>query len=170
MAFPLKMIMANHARTPQLTKEFLDSYSAGLSKSVPLYVLKSFISSPRLFDIFLRKFDSDQAIVVGDTFLEKHTMLGDNNQKTYAVSINKWKTLKYQYQEVSDFEAKDEEISKIQVWSFDPLDLVFEQMVLAIAVAYNELELLEEPRLCGALNDLLSLYNIECYWEERSYG
>ncbi|MFT0475086.1 hypothetical protein ACMSI6_14230 [Pseudomonas antarctica] len=170
MAFPLKMIMANHARTPQLTKEFLDFYNAGLSKAVPLYVLKSFISSPRLFDVFLRKFNSEDFVVVGDTFLEKHTMLGDNKQKTYAVPIGKWKTLQFLYQDISDFETKDEEVSKIQVWSFDPLDLNYEQMILAIAVAYNELELLEEPRLCGALNDLLFHYNIECYWEYRSYG
>lgn len=164
------MIMASDVAAPKRAKNFLLAHQVRSNKPTPFYVLKSFISSPRLFDVYWRCVNTECIPVAGDTFLEKYTMLGDSRQKTFAISYERWKTLKSDYSDISEFDLRDSDVSKIQVWSFDPLLLSHEQMILAVAVTYNDVELLDEPRLCGALNEILSGYNVECYWEVRTYG
>lgn len=73
------------------------------------------------------------------------------------------------YVEVDSFHFRDASVSKVQVWPYDPRGLSPEQMRLAVAVSYTDSELLEEPRLCGALSNLLSEYRVEFYWERRTY-
>jgi hypothetical protein len=43
----------------------------------------------------------------------------------------------------------------VQVWSIDPSLLSEQQARLAIALSYTRLELYAEPRIIGALNDIL---------------
>jgi hypothetical protein len=97
-------------------------------------------------------------------------MLGDDLQKTYAISIAQWETLSHEYVEVPQYDFRDRSISKIQVWPFDPMDLSAEQMKLSVAVSFNDEEMQDEPRLCGALRDLMEDYELEFFWETRSYG
>lgn len=162
--------MASEPDVCVLAKRFLESYRSRWEKGVPLYVLKSLISSPRLFDVCWRDFKSEEFVAVGDSFLDQHTMLADGRQKTYAISIDQWGALQNEYISVSDYKWDDKTISIIQVWPYDASNLTFDQLALAVAVSYTEVELLAEPRLCGALNDLLSEYSVETYWEPRVYG
>lgn len=50
----------------------------------PLFILRSIVSSPRLKDIFVREFPVQDLVPVGDTYLDKHTMLADENQRRMA--------------------------------------------------------------------------------------
>jgi hypothetical protein len=42
-----------------------------------------------------------------------------------------------------------------------------EAMKIAVAVSYTSLELIREPRIVGALNDLLRKYNVQVDPEEQ---
>ncbi|QGT82818.1 hypothetical protein [Pseudomonas coronafaciens] len=170
MLFPIKMIMASEPAAPERVKDFLLAHQARENVATPFYVLKSLVSSPRLFDVYWRSFNMESVSVAGDTFLDKYTMLGDSRQKTFAISLDQWRILERVYKDIVEFSSRDSGVSKVQVWSIDPNLLSHEQMKLAVAVTYNDLELLDEPRLCGALNELLSSYNVECYWAFRCYG
>jgi hypothetical protein len=166
----IEVIMASEPDVCVLAKRFLQSYRSRYEKGIPLYVLKSLISSPRLFDVCWREFKCDEFVAVGDSFLDQHTMLADGPQKTYAISLDQWIVLQDECATVSDYRWDDKTISIIQVWPYDARRLSFDQLALAVAVSYTEVELLAEPRLCGALNDLLSVYGVESYWEPRLYG
>jgi hypothetical protein len=166
-----KMIMANHPDAVEIAKaEMRESSYYSENGNTPLFVLSSIISSPRLFDVFWKDVGLQGLIQAGDTFVDKYTGLADNRQKTYAISLAQWIDISGRYDEVDKYEKLDISISKIQVWPFDPSTLSFEQMVLAIGVSYNEEELKEEPRLCGALRHLMREYRVEYYWEGREYG
>lgn len=162
-----KMIMANSSNSVVLAKQLFSFYKDG--ESVPIHELKSLISSPRLFDVYLKDFVGSEAILAGDSYLDLHTNLGDSIQKTYAITLGDWEVVCELYAEVDSFHFRDASISKVQVWPYDPRSLSPEQMRLAVAVSYTDSELLEEPRLCGALRELLSEYRVEFFWERRAY-
>lgn len=167
MITPNKMVMANSASVVSLTREVIEQHRVG--KYVPVHVLKSLIASPRLFDVYVRDFDGSDAVLAGGSFLDLHTMLADDYQKTYAISLARWEGIRERYVEVSSFYYRDATISKLEIWPFDPSVLTHTQMSLAVAVSINDLELLEEPRLCGALRDLLNDFGVEFFWEPRAY-
>jgi len=170
MDHPNEVIMADNPNVCLLAKNFLNSFCWRFEKGIPFYILKSLISSPRLFDVCWREVEAENYVAVGDSFLDQHTMLADGRQKTYAISLEQWVRLKNECISVSDYQWDDDTVSKIQVWPYDARYLSFDQLALAVAVSYTEMELLAEPRLCGAINDLLSEYGIESYWEPRIYG
>lgn len=114
------------------------------------------ISSLRLFDVCWREVEVEEYLAVGDSFLDQYTMLADDRQKTYAISLDQWIRLKNECISVSDYQWGDGTVSKIQVWPYDSRRLSFDHLALAVAVSYTEMELLAEPRLCGAINDLFS--------------
>jgi hypothetical protein len=62
---------------------------------------------------------------------------------------------------VESFPFGDLSISRLQIWPFDPRELSLEAMKLAVAVSYHDMELIYEPRIFGAINELLAEYNIE---------
>ncbi|WP_395589289.1 hypothetical protein [Pseudomonas sp. TR47] len=162
-----KMVMANSSNSVSLAKQLFSLYEDG--QSVPVHELKSLISSPRLFDVYLKDFLGGEAILAGDSFLDLHTNLADSPQKTYAIKMSDWEVVRELYVEVDSFHFRDTSVSKVQVWPYDPRSLSPEQMRLAVAVSYTDSELLEEPRLCGALRNLLSEYRVEFFWERRVY-
>lgn len=162
-----KIVMASSSNSVALAQQLFSFYEAG--KSVPIHELKSLISSPRLFDVYLKDFVGSEAILAGDSFLDLHTNLADSLQKTYAITLSDWEVVRELYVEVDSFHFRDASVSKVQVWPYDPRGLSPEQMRLAVAVSYTDSELLEEPRLCGALSNLLSEYRVEFYWERRTY-
>lgn len=94
-------------------------------------------------------------------------MLADRPQRTYGVSLERWKEISLSITEVETFGFRDVTVSRIQIWPFDPLSLSPEAMRIAVAVSYTSLELIREPRIVGALNDLLREYNFQADPEER---
>lgn len=126
----------------------------------PLFILRSIVSSPRLKDIFVQEFPVQDLVPVGDTYLDKHTMLADENQKTYGISLAEWQANEGTAQIVTDFDFRDATVAKLQVWPFDPLELDEDQLRIAVAVSFNEFEVFDEPRLSLALSELLECLNI----------
>lgn len=164
------IVMANHPDIISLVRVFLEDEKLSRQTTVPLYILKACISSPRLFDVYLRNFPDNSFLEVGDSYLDGITMLADLPQKTYGVSLIDWDLIKNRYQNAGEFLPNDKSVSRVQVWPFDPRSLSPEQLKLAIAVSYSDLELYREPRLSGALRDLLVDYGIEPYSEPPIYG
>jgi hypothetical protein len=159
--------MANH---PDLLRRLLQHFSEEYTLNdgrTPWRVLRSRVSSPRLADIYVRGFDPAGCTEVGDSFLEKHTMLADRPQRTYGMSLDRWKEVSPSITEVETFAFRDGTVSRIQIWPFDPLSLSPEAMRIAVAVSYTSLELIREPRIVGAVNDLLREYNVQVDPEEQ---
>lgn len=166
----INIVMANHPDVISIVRVFLEDEKFSKQTAVPLYILKACVSSPRLFDVYLRDFPGSSFLEVGDSYLDSRTMLADLPQKTYGISLTDWNLLKSRHQYAGKFLPNDKSVSRLQIWPFDPMSLSAEQLKLAIAVSYSDLELYREPRLCGALRDLLVDYNIEPYSEPPIYG
>lgn len=161
------LIMANH---PDLQRRLLQHFSEEYTLDdgrTPWRVLRARVSSPRLADLCVKDFDPTGYIEVGDSFLEKHTMLADRPQKTFGVSLERWSEISSSITEVETFAFRDSTVSRIQIWPFDPMALSPEAIKIAVAVSYTALELIREPRIVGALNDLLREYNFQADPEER---
>lgn len=69
------LIMANHPDLLEKLERHLAFEYKLNDGSTPWWVLRSLISSPRLADVYVSGFDPDGYAEVGDTFLDKHTML-----------------------------------------------------------------------------------------------
>ncbi|GAA0279977.1 hypothetical protein [Pseudomonas rhodesiae] len=155
------LIMANHPDLiARLKRHFEAEYVLKDGRS-PLRVLKALVSSPRLADFYVRDFNSDGHVHVGDSFLDKFTMLADMRQKTYGLSLHRWNEVSSKAVMVSNYDFRDLSVTRIQVWPFDPRDLHLESLKVAVAVSYTALELVREPRIVGALNELLLTYNVQ---------
>lgn len=171
MPITRKMIMANYPDAVEIAKSRMrNSAYYNADGETPFFVLASLVSSPRLFEAFWKNVEPGSFVEAGDTFLEKHTMLTDNRQKTYAISLAEWHEAASKYTDVEQYELDDASISRIQIWPYDPRTLSFEQMVLSVGMSFTDAELQEEPRLCGALRDLMKAFRVEYYWEPRKYG
>lgn len=166
----INIVMANHPDVISLVRVFLEDEKLSKQTAVPLYILKACVSSPRLFDVYLRDFPRNSFLEVGDSYLDSRTMLADLPQKTYGISLTDWNLTKDYYRNAENFLPNDNSISRVQIWPFDPRSLSPEQLKLAVAVSYSDLELYREPRLSGALRDLLADYGIEPYSEPPTYG
>jgi hypothetical protein len=94
-------------------------------------------------------------------------MLADRPQRTYWLSLGRWKEISSSITEVETFPFRDGTVSRIQIWPFDPLGLSPEAMRIAVAVSYTSLGLIREPRIVGAINDLLREYNVQVDPEEQ---
>ncbi|WP_283188836.1 hypothetical protein [Pseudomonas sp. PMCC200344] len=147
----MKFAMANQ---PGLLNA-LRKHLATDKKLIDIETLRSYVSSPRLMDFSVRNFPTEKFAVVGDTFLDQRTMLADAPQKTYGIFLGDWEVLKPQFEMVDDYPHNDNSVINIQVWAFDPCLLDEHQARLAIALSYTRLELYAEPRIVGALNDIL---------------
>lgn len=161
------LIMANH---PDLLRRLLHHFSEEYTLNdgrTPWPVLRSCVSSPRLTDVYVKNFDPEGCAQVGDSFLDKHTMLADRPQRTYGVSLERWGQISSSIIVVESFAFRDETVSRIQIWPFDPMSLALEAMKIAVAVSYTTLELIREPRIVGAINDLLREYNVQVDPDER---
>ena len=150
------LVMANSQNLVARVKGYL-----GVGCLNSMVDLRSVLSSPRLTDVFVRKLNSTQLAVVGDSFLSKHTALGDWRHKTYGMSLRAWDEVQRTVEVVESFPFGDLSVSRLQIWPFDPHELSLEAMKLAVAVSYHDMELIYEPRIFGAINELLAEYNIE---------
>lgn len=151
-----RLIMANTDGLMGLVKGYLEELGAK-----KIMYLRSLVSSPRLMDHFVRGFDTEIYALVGDSFLDLHTMLGDYDNKTYGVSLVEWGALKDKLEVVDSFSFRDTSVSRVQVWAFDPKDLDHDSMRIAVACSYHDLELIREPRIFGAIEDLLTDLQID---------
>ncbi|MHC8324187.1 hypothetical protein ACYZT4_26475 [Pseudomonas sp. GB2N2] len=151
-----RLVMAN---TPQILKYLQKELKYEFSKGkVEFHEVRNLISSPRLFDMYVRGASIELLAAAGSTYLDQHTMLADRHQKTYAVSIEKWKEIEKTTEVIADFKPLDKTVSNIQVWPYEPSSLDDEQFCIAVALSFTRAELLYEYRICGALDTLLESY------------
>lgn len=133
----------------------LRKHLATNNKLTDIEAARSHLSSPRLMDFSVRNFPTDKLAAVGDTFLDQRTMLADAPQKTYGIFLGDWEVIKPKVELINDYPHNDKSIINLQVWPFDPRSLDEHQARLAVALSYTRLELYAEPRIVGALNDIL---------------
>ncbi|WP_163002420.1 hypothetical protein [Pseudomonas viridiflava] len=100
-------------------------------------------------------------LVVGDSYLSQRSMLADWPCRTYGIELRHWCEIEQDLILVDAVPFGDRSISRIQVWAFDPKTLSPEALKIAVCLSYQDLELIREPRLFGAINEVLREYNIE---------
>ncbi|QVW21852.1 hypothetical protein KJF94_18370 [Pseudomonas hormoni] len=147
----MKFSMANQ---PGLLDALRDHLATD-QKLIDIEGARSYVSSPRLMDFSVRNFPAEKFAAVGDTFLDKRTMFADSPQKTYGIFLGDWEVMKPQLDLVDAYSHNDTSVINVQVWAFDPCALDEHQTRLAVALSYTRLELYAEPRIIGALNDVL---------------
>lgn len=128
------------------------------SAPVDLRKVRDFVSSPRLFDVYVKGPAVAGMAPAGDTFLDMHTLLADKRQKTYALSLADWEACKGRLSVVRGFSPQDASIICVQVWPFAMNTLDHFQTVIAIAMSYTRSELDIESRISAALNELVEPY------------
>ena len=107
---------------------------------------------------------------VGDTYLSEHTMLSDLPRPTYGMSIRLWSSAHCTPLTPEQVDWRDGSMVRLQLWPFDPYSLNERQLRLAVAVSFTDLELLNDPRLSGALEELLEDYNIDSEFKYNFQG
>lgn len=147
----MNLVMANQ---PELLN-FLYTHLSNGTELIDIEAVRSVVSSPRLMDFAVQNISFTNLAMVGDTFLEKRTMIADAPQRTYGLSLGDWERIKPTVQVVSNFNHADTSVAKLQIWPFDPNTLGEHQAYLAVALSYTYLELYAEPRIVGAINDIL---------------
>lgn len=155
-----KMIMPNSPDLLEQVAMAVDSDGAHGFRQ-----LKSLVSSPRLADYWIQDLNTDGLVEVGDSFLTKHSMIGDWDCKSYGMELVAWERIKgesimLEYGDLKRAHAEKHTVSRLQIWPFNPATLDCEAMKLAVAVSYTSLELIYEPRIFGAINEMLKEYGI----------
>jgi len=153
------LLMPNAPDLVQKVRDYLDRFDPPHK----IVYLRSLVSSPRLSDHFVRDLDSSGLVFVADSFLSEHTMLGDHTQRSYGISQDAWAEMKDKVELVDEFHFTDTSVSRIQVWPFDPSSLDLEAMKIAVALSITDLEMIYESRICGAVRDLLTDFDIDPY-------
>lgn len=147
------LVMANH---PQLHRHLRAGMAIGpASAPVNLRQVRDFVSSPRLFDVYVNGPASAGMAPAGDSFLDMHTLLADKRQKTYALSLSNWQAGRESLAVVQECSPLDGEIICVQIWPFEIETLDHFQRVIAVAMSYTRAELEAESRISSALNDLV---------------
>lgn len=125
--------------------------------SISLTELRNCISNPRIRDFYVRDFDASGLPLAGVSALSEISMLADNLQKTYAISLNDWRARERTLQLVDAFHFQDPSISIVQVWYCDPREIYLHELtwLLALTVSFTDCELRSCERTCGAINEVL---------------
>ena len=127
----------------------------------PLWDLRSIVSNPRIADFLVRDMDVSNLILVGDSYLAQQSMLADWPCPTYGIELKHWSEIERDLILVDAVPFGDRSICRIQVWAFDPKILSPEALKIAVCLSYQDIELIREPRLFGAINEVLRDYHIE---------
>lgn len=154
---PHRLVMASKSDLHQYLRAVMEITPS--SDPVNLKEVRNFVSSPRLFDVYIKGPATEHMVPVGDTFLDMHTMLADKPQKTYAISLRAWEHNQDKFRVVEYYAPSDQSIIQLQIWPFEPNALDHFQMSTAVAMAYTRGELDAESRISSALDELLSPYN-----------
>ncbi|HCF3403494.1 hypothetical protein JEZ23_21085 [Pseudomonas aeruginosa] len=150
------VVMANQ---PELHRHLKAAMAIGpASAPVNLSRVRDFVSSPRLFDVYVKGPASAGMAPAGDTFLDMHTLLADKTPKTYALSLTTWQTCRNNLAVVQEFSPHDGGIICVQVWPFEIETLDHFQTVIAVAMSYTRAELEAESRISSALDELVEEY------------
>ncbi|MEM8119957.1 hypothetical protein Q4R94_21040, partial [Morganella morganii] len=106
---------------PGLVEQVQSSlYEAGM---ISLTEVRDCISNPRIRDFYVRDLDASGLPLAGISALSEISMLADNWQKTYAISLDGWRDRQGSLQLVDGFHFRDPSISIVQVWYCDPLEI-----------------------------------------------
>ncbi|MEF9674452.1 hypothetical protein QNM99_30060 [Pseudomonas sp. PCH446] len=72
--------------------EILETHILSSANGLPTNIseARAYTSSPRLFDIYVHADPQLMRTKVADSFLDERTMLADNYQQTYAISLETW--------------------------------------------------------------------------------
>lgn len=147
------VVMAN---APDLLKKLLNALHWGARDGlISIADVRKFVSSPKLAEFHIRGFHGDGLVPVGDTFLDARTMLADRPHKTFAVPIQSWPEFSKGKIFVENVGFNDKQITRIELWPFDPTELDEDQLTLAVALSYNLREFYGEPRIAGAVDEVI---------------
>lgn len=161
----MNRVMANE---PDLLKKLLNELQYHRAKStglIDIELVKGYVSSPRLADFHVRGHHGAGLVVVGDTFLDARTMLADRPQKTYALPIYNWSEFVEDKELVDDPEFGDSNVTRIELWPFDPSTLSEQQLTLAVAISYSPREWIAEERIAGAVDQLIQPLGFCVNWD-----
>lgn len=136
-----------------LRQSFEEEFLVG---AVDLSLVRDRISSPRLMSFGVRAFSHGGLSLVGDSYLDQHTMLCDGLQKTSAISLDEWSLISDRVEYVDSYDFRDPTVMKLQVWSVSPRSLDPFAMALGVALSYKRSELIAESRISLALDELVS--------------
>lgn len=152
----MKMVMAN---SDDLHRYLMSCLASEVSEApIDLRLVRSHVSSPRLFDVFARGDEVYGLVEAGDTFLDRRTMLADRKQKTYTLSYEDWCLKKQDFEVIENFSVLDSSVIKIQIWPYEASRLDKFQMIVAVAMSYSRVELDSESRISSAINSLVEEY------------
>jgi hypothetical protein len=147
------VVMANE---PNLLKKLLNTLQPRARDGlISLAEVRKFVSSPKLAEFHVRGLHGDGLVPVGDTFLDARTLLADRGHQTFAVPIQSWPTFSKEKIIIDNFGINDKKITRIELWSFDPTELDEGQLTLAIGLSYTLREFYQEPRIAGAVDELI---------------
>jgi hypothetical protein len=157
------------ADEPDLLNKLLNELQYKRSKStglIDIELVKGYVSSPRLADFHVRGHHGTGLVAVGDTFLDERTMLADRAQKTYAIPIQKWSDfIDGKELLVGDPDFGDSNVTRIELWPFDPSVLSEQQLILAVAISYSPREWCAEERIAGAVDQLVQPLGFCVCWD-----
>jgi len=148
------LVMANRKNLLEYLKDKLSfEFELGL---VDLRLVRNYVSSPRMFDYYVRTVPCLKMLVAGDTYLDELTMLADRRQKTYAISYDDWKKESNDIAILHEYDHWDPTVINIQVWPFSPTELDSFQRLIAVALSYTRCELDAESRIFSSIDGLVS--------------
>lgn len=149
-------VMANHENLLKHIQHQLEwEFSLG---SVNLKKIRSLISSPRLFSIYVKAFSHPALFPAGDTYLDKYTMLAAPAQSTFSIPIGIFQQINHSIEAVQSYHFSDTTVMHLQIWPFDARDLNDFQQAVAVALSYTPAELIADSRISLALDELVSTW------------
>lgn len=161
----MNRVMANE---PNLLKKLLNELQYRRSESglIDIELVKGYVSSPRLADFYVRGHHGAGLVAVGDTFLDARTMLADRAQRTYAVPIQRWPDfIEGKELLAGDPDFCDSNVTRIELWPFDPSMLSEQQLALAVAISYSPREWIADERIAGAVDQLIQPLGFYVHWD-----
>lgn len=145
-------VMANE---PDLLKRLFNTLISTEGK-IEIGEVREYVSSPCLAEIYIGGRHGAGLVAVADTYLDAKTMLADRAHRSFAVSIFELGLYLKDKSVLAEVHWGDKNVTRLEVWPFDPGNLSQEQLTLAVALSYSDVELRREERVTGALNGLLN--------------
>lgn len=150
------LVQLHMINEPSLAEQ-LKSNLREATGNISLTEVRNCISNPRIRDFYVRDFDASGLPLAGVSALSEISMLADDVQKTYAISLNEWRARQEMLQLVDDFHFQDPSVSIVQAWYCDPREIYLHELtwLLALTVSFTDCELRRCERTCGAINEVL---------------
>ncbi|MNQ43926.1 hypothetical protein D3C85_576660 [compost metagenome] len=123
-------------------------------------VLRRHISSPRMQDVYLREFSHLGHVKVGLSYLDAHTMLADNREKTIAMSPYDWVKKAQRVMSIEE-PTRHDSFVRVQLWTFDPAALKEDALAIAVMLSFTDRELYD-PRISQAVDQIARQFGFRC--------